>query len=61
MGVAITSERNGNEVVLCIQPYWSLTIRLFCVISRTTDRGVLLLSKDEVSIFYNLSRLDEVT
>ena len=48
---------NGNEGVLHIPPklqhYWSLTIRLFSIIFRTLIGGVLLLSRDAVSVFYS--------
>ena len=41
-----------NEGVLCIlQHYWSLTLRLFHVISRTFIGRVLPLNRDTVSIF----------
>ena len=36
---------------------WSLTVRSFCVISRTFIVGVLLLCRDEISIFYRTSWL----
>ena len=56
---------NGDEGVLKhspkLQHYWSLTIRLFSVISRTLIGGVLLLCKDVVSVFYSPSRLGQVT
>ena len=35
-----------------LQHYWSLTIRLLRVISRTLIGGVLLLCRDAVSVFY---------
>ena len=41
-----------------LQHCWSSTIRLFNVISRTLVKGVLLLWRDAVSVFYCPSRLD---
>ena len=40
-----------------LQHYWSLTIRLFSVLSRTLVAGVLLLCKDAVDIFCSPYRL----
>ena len=55
---------NGNKEVLrspqMLQHYWSLTVRLFNVISRTlVDGGVLLLCIDAVDIFCCSSRLGQ--
>ena len=36
---------------------WTVTIRLFCVISRTFIRGVLPICTDAVGVFYNSYRL----
>ena len=51
---------NGNERSTSHSPNlqdWSLTIRLFCVISRTLEVEVLLLCRDTVGVFYSPSRL----
>ena len=40
-----------------LQHYWSLTIRLFSVISRTIVGGILLLCRDAVGVFYSPSWL----
>ena len=40
-----------------LQHCWSLTIRLFCIISRTLVLGVLLLCRESVGVFYIPSRL----
>ena len=48
---------NSNEDVLCILPYWSLTIRWFNVISRTPIGGGPTLCRDTVVEFYNPCRL----
>ena len=46
---------DGNKK---LQHYWSLTIRLFSVISRTLVGGVLPLCRDSVGVFYSPSWLD---
>ena len=40
------------------QYYWSLTIRLFCAISRTPVEGVLPLCRDAVDVYCSPSWLD---
>ena len=42
-----------------LQHYWSLTIRLLIVISRTLMQGVLPLCRDAVSVFYSFSWLGQ--
>ena len=42
-----------------LQYYWSLTIRLFSVISRTLIGGVLPLCRDAIRVFCSPSRLDQ--
>ena len=43
-----------------LQYYWSLTIRLFSVISRTLVVGFLPVCRDAVSVFYSPSKLDRL-
>ena len=50
---------NGTLHFLKLQHYWSLTIRLFSVISRTLVGGGLPLCRDAVSVFYSPSQLSE--
>ena len=47
----------GTPHSLKLQHYWSLTIRIFSVTTRTLNRGVLLPCRDTVGVFYNHSRL----
>ena len=42
-----------------LQHYWSLTIRLFCVISRAFVMGILPLCRDADGVFYSSNRLGE--
>ena len=44
-----------------LQHYWSLTIRLFSVISRTLFGGFLTLCREAVSVFYSPSWLGHIT
>ena len=49
-------QSNGNEGVLHIPQSssdWSLTIKLFSVISKTLTEGVLPLYRGAVSVFYS--------
>ena len=44
-----------------LQHYWNLTIRLFCIISRTlVEAGVLPLCRCAVGVFYSPSRLGNI-
>ena len=47
----------GNLHSPNLQDYWSLTIKLFSVISRILIVGVLLLCRDAVGVFYSHNRL----
>ena len=54
------SGSDGNEEGLhspTLQHYWSLTIRLFSIISRTLVKGDLPLCRDAVGVFYSSNRL----
>ena len=51
----------GNSAFPKIKHYWNLSIRSFCIVSRTLVEGVSLLCRDEVGVFYNPSRLDHRT
>ena len=43
-----------------VQHYWNLTIRLFSIISRTLEGGVLLLCRDAVGVFCSPSQMNQI-
>ena len=54
-------QRMGNPYSVKLQNYWSLAIRLCCVISRTLVVRVLRLCREAVGVFYSPGRLGKET